>query len=154
MEKFPVVRKKISEKIYKEIHRNLPIVCVDLVVTDGKKFFLAKRTNEPEKGKWWFLGGRVLKNEKLKEAVIRSLKREMGIGGKIEKFLGFHEFFLAKGYFPGMNSHMVPFLFRIKVDGKKGFRLDQQSSAGKWFSKIDPKWHPYLKKFLREAGFR
>ncbi len=154
MKRYPVVRKKIPEKIYKEIHRSLPIVCADLVVTDGKRFFLVKRKNKPEAGKWWFPGGRVFKNELLKEAALRFLKQETGLNAGAAKLLGFYEYFASPGYFPGTNAHTIAFVFKIKVPANSKFRLDKQSSDAKWFSNINPVWHPYLKKFLKEAGFK
>ena len=154
MIRYSVVHKKIPVKIYKEIHRSLPIVCADLVVTDGKRFFLVKRKNKPEAGKWWFPGGRVFKNELLKEAALRFLKRETGLNVGAAKPLGFHEYFAAPGYFPGTNAHTISFVFTVKVSENSKFRLDEQSSGAKWFSRINPAWHPYLKKFLKEAGFK
>lgn len=154
MKKYPVVRRKIPEKIYKEIHRSLPVVCTDIVVTDGKKFLLVKRINEPEAGRWWFPGGRVFKNELFKEAALRFLKRETGLKGSAPKFLGFYEYLSAPGYFHGINAHTILFVFKIKVPANSKFRLDEQSSDAKWFSRISPSWHPYLRRFLKEAGLR
>lgn len=154
MRKYPVVQKKIPGKIYREIHKSLPIVCVDIVVTDGRKFLLLKRINEPEAGKWWFPGGRVFKNELLKNAALRFLKRETGLKGSTPNQLGFHEYFAMPGYFPGTNSHTVIFVFKIKVSANSKFRLDAQSSDAKWFSKINPAWDSYIKNFLKKAGLK
>ncbi|MBI4085855.1 MAG: NUDIX domain-containing protein [Candidatus Liptonbacteria bacterium] len=152
MKKYSVVRKRIPEKIYKEIHRSLPIVCTDLVVTDGKRFFLVRRKNKPEAGRWWFPGGRIFKNELLKNAALRFLKRETGLKGSKPSLLGFYEYFATPGYFPRISSHTVIFVFKIKASSNLKFRLDRQSSAAKWFSRINPAWHPYIKTFLRKAG--
>ncbi|MEK7546606.1 MAG: NUDIX domain-containing protein [Patescibacteria group bacterium] len=147
-------RKKIPDKIYREIRRVFPIVCVDVVITNGKKFLLAKRTNQPEKNKWWIPGGRILKNELLKDAAFRVLKQETGLRGKTAKFLVFDELFHSPGYFPGATAHNIAFVFKMNISGNKKFNLDSQNSEAKWFSKIEPSWHPYVKRFLKEAGFK
>ncbi len=155
MPRYPLVHKKIPEKIYKEIHRSLPLVCVDIAVTDGSgRFLLVKRTNDPEAGQWWFPGGRILKNELLREAALRFLERETGLRGSVSALLGFHEYFAAPGYFPGMNAHTIAFVFTVNVKRNSTFRLDSQSSDAQWFSKINPVWDPYVRRFLKEAGFK
>lgn len=140
--------------MYKEIHRNVPVVCVDIVITNGKEFLLMKRKNQPEKGRWWLPGGRVLKNESLKDAVARFLKKEAGIRRKAAHFLGFQELFFSPGYFPGINAHTIGFVFKAKISANSGIFLDEQHSEAKWFSVINRFWHPYVKRFLRRAGFK
>lgn len=151
---FTVRDKKIPEKIYREIRRFVPVICVDVVITDGKKLLLAKRTNQPERNKWWIPGGRILKNETLKNAAVRLLREEIGLKGKIVRFLGFEELFHSPGYFPGANAHNIVFAFKIKISGGKKPTLDGQNSNAEWFSKINTSWHPYVKKVLRKAGFK
>lgn len=153
MGKYFVVRKKIPEKIYKEIHRSLPIACVDIVITNGKEFLLMKRRNQPQKGTWWLPGGRVLKNELLEDAVTRFLKKEIGLTGKTDNFLGFQELFFSPGYFPNINAHTIGFVFKVKISPNSRISFDKQHSEARWFSCIDRSWHPYVKKFLREASF-
>lgn len=150
---YPVVQKRVPQKIYKEIHRNVPIVCVDVVITNGKEFLLMKRRNQPEKDTWWLPGGRVLKNELLEDAVARFLKKESGLKGKADDFLGFRELFSSPGYFPGINAHTIGFVFKVNVSANPRISLDQQHSKARWFSKINPSWHPYVKTFLKKASF-
>jgi len=99
----------------------MPIVCVDLVVTDSarKRFLLVKRANEPKAGKWWVPGGRLLKNERLTAAALRKLKEETGLRGTVIKCLGFHEYFSRTGYFKGTNAHSITFIFLVEVPTKK-----------------------------------
>ena len=51
----------LPENIYKEIISNIPILCVDIILTNKNKnkFLLIKRNNEPLKNEWWIVGGRV-----------------------------------------------------------------------------------------------
>lgn len=151
-----VVRRRIPDTLYRRIHKVLPILCADLVVVDKekKRFLLVKRTNQPERGKWWLPGGRVFKNERLKEAALRKLKEEIGLRGKIVKQLGLHEYFSDTGYFRGMDSHTVVAVFLATVNPKIAPKADSQSSDVGWFTRVSPRWDPYVKKFLRIAEFR
>ncbi len=79
--------KRIPDKLFQEIQGNVPIPCVDLVVirrmeTDPE-ILLIKRDIQPEKGKWCLIGGRVLKDERLGEAIDRQAKHELGVQVKI-----------------------------------------------------------------------
>lgn len=147
--------KEVPMAKYKEMHRLMPIVCVDLVIVRGKKFLLVKRKNEPEKGQWFFPGGRVLKDERFEAAALRKLREETGLRGRVKKFLGASEHFYVRGYFKGFSSHVVTVVFLVAVLPQKqeAVRLDAQSSDASWCATIDTTLHPYVKKFLRNAGF-
>ncbi|MBI4085278.1 MAG: NUDIX domain-containing protein [Candidatus Liptonbacteria bacterium] len=153
MKKFRPVIKPIPEKIYRIVHNSLPIVCADIVVSDGRgRFLMVKRKNEPEKGKWWFPGGRILKNETLREGAIRKLAEETGLKPKRVKELGVYEYFNPTGYFRGTNTHAIAFPFYMEISAAK-VKLDAQSSDWKWFDRASSGWHPYLKYSLKRAGF-
>jgi len=148
-----VITAKVPEKLYREIHKYVPLPCVDIVVVAGKEFLLVKRKNKPEQDKWWLVGGRVLKNERLAEAALRKLKQETGLNGRVGKFLGIYEYFSKVGYFPGMNAHMIALDFVVHVNQKDRIRLDWQSSRFRWCRKIEPDLPPYVKEFLRPCRF-
>lgn len=157
MKNFRPVKKPIPKKIYREIHRLLPIVCTDAVISNGRgSFLMVRRKNRPDIGKWWFPGGRIFKNETLKEAIKRKLKEETGLKPKKIKLLDSYEYFNETGYFSNTNTHAISFVFLAEVSpaAVKAVKLDSQSSEWKWFDKIDPRWHPYLKRFLKESGFK
>lgn len=152
------VARRIPLSLYRRIHALVPLVCVDLVVIGhlrGKRYFLlVRRKNQPERGKWWFPGGRIFKNERLHAAALRKLKEETGLKGSVKAPLGIYEYFSRIGYFPGMSSHMLAVVYLAAVSARDKIALDFQSSDKKWFNKINPKWHPYLKEKLRAAGFK
>ena len=53
---------------YTKIIEDLPIYCVDIIIkNDQEEYLLIKRNNEPKKGEWWVIGGRVLKGETTKD---------------------------------------------------------------------------------------
>jgi colanic acid biosynthesis protein WcaH len=150
------INRLIPRALYQRIHRMLPVVCVDTVVTNRARtrFFLVRRANEPERGRWWLPGGRLHKNERLIDAARRKIFEEIGFRGRIKEQLGTYEYFSSRGYFPGMSAHTIIFVFLAVVDERKNFHLDSQSTDAQWFERIDRRLDPYVKNFLRLAGFR
>ena len=141
-----IVTKSIPRPFYRKIYRLLPIFCVDAVVMDGRgRFLLTRRTNKPMRGAWWFPGGRVLKNESARRAVLRKLREETGLSGQIIRELGFYNLIVPDGYFSGTNTHTPIVVFLVKVRPGSVPMLNQQHNAARWFTRIDPHFHPYPK---------
>lgn len=69
------------------VHRN-PSLAVDAVVIKEGKILLVKRKNEPYKGMFALPGGFVEYGEKTEEAVLRELKEETGMKGRIKRLVG------------------------------------------------------------------
>lgn len=130
--------KKLPFEFYKKIVASLPILCVDGVLVDKGKFLLIKRKNQPQKGKWWVPGGRVLKGERMEKALKRKVKEELGINIKILKPLGYYEEFCKENEFrlkSGIHTLSIVFLAKLL---SLNIKLDNQSSAWR-FSKNLPK---------------
>jgi len=142
-----VNNKRIPSDTYKEFHRLMPILCVDLVVKHHDRFLLVKRKNKPAQGKWWFPGGRVWKGETLKASAKRKLKEEVGLKTNEPILLGFEETFFRDGPF-GDPTHSINAVFMITVTSKTVPVLDNQSSNAMWYDNVDRKWDGYVKKFL------
>jgi len=54
----------------------MPILCVDVILRNRKgEYLLLKRLNEPKKGRWWPVGGRVSGGE-LTAAARRKVREE------------------------------------------------------------------------------
>lgn len=144
----------ISAAFYRKIQKVLPIACVDIVVKNSKKeFLLLKRKSRPAKGDWWFPGGRIQKGETLERAALRKIKEETGLRVAFKKILGADETIFKKGIF-GRSVHTVNIVFLAEMARQSKLVIDQQSIDYKWFNKIHSAWHPYVKKFLKEAGFK
>lgn len=150
-------KKFIPQKTYKKIIQNIPLCCVDVILANNNKFLLVKRSQRPAKGKWWFPGGRLLFNESLKSGVKRKLKEELDIKKvKSIKFLDIGETKFKKGYFNSpVHSLNITYLVKINNSQEKNIKLDRVShSAYQWLEKIPSQIDPYLKKFLKLAGFK
>ena len=132
---------------------SLPICCVDLFVKKESSFLFVKRKYNPEKGKWWVPGGRILFNEDFIAAAKRKLKKEVNIKTfeKIE-FLGTEGIKFKKGLF-GQPVYSITYIFFIKVGEKdcKRVKVDETSSEFKWFSSPQKNFHPFLKKYMKIA---
>lgn len=122
---------------YNKIVDLMPILCVDVIIrsSDGEKVILVKRNNEPRKGEWWVIGGRVLKGETLEQAVARKMWEEAGIykGSVKPKCLGYYEglFQEHRFDFEGL-LHTVSIVFEVRYYGPPILTLDSQSSEWKW----------------------
>jgi colanic acid biosynthesis protein WcaH len=143
----------IPDALYREIIRHVPTVCVDFIVTYQGKFLLTRRARNPLKGKWWVLGGRILKGETFEEAVRRKLKEEANITRvRSITFLGVENTRFSKGVY-GFPVQTINVVFHVQA-------LEENvGSAGgdgalRWFSSIHSKWPSYVRRYASQVGFR
>src|SRR5271157_796432 len=121
----------LEEELYRKIVRCLPIVCVDLLITNKEGLILlVKRLNPPGIGEWWFPGGRTLFKELRADAVLRKLKQECDLAPMSFKELGTYEIILDRET-DGTTAHSVTTLYHVLAhDGE--IKLDSQSSESAW----------------------
>ena len=122
----------ISEDLYSQIRRVMPISCVDLVVSDERGcVLLVKRKNEPAKGQWWFPGGRVHYKETRVAAAARKLQEECGLEAVSMEELGTYDVILDMPL-NNLPSHGITTLFHIRVRERRTLKLDNQSVTADW----------------------
>ena len=129
----------LSDAEYKRIMEIMPVVCIDcLVQNEQGEFLLVKRNNEPLKGKYWVPGGRLLRNERLEDAVNRKMRQELGVSVEIVRNLGFYEEFFEK---TAQNAeggfHAISFLYLVRPLAGE-ITLDDQSAEWGWFKSVPP----------------
>ena len=119
---------------YQAIVDALPILCVDLVLTNARgEYLLVKRKNPPLQGQWWVPGGRVLKGERLAEAAIRKLGEELSLVTLLAGPVGYCEYLLADSpHGSASGHHAVALVFTGLVLGGL-VELDGQSSDWGFF---------------------
>ena len=146
----------INYDLYKMFHNYLPIVCVDIVLTTtDREFLMLKRKEHPAKNKWWFVGGRVFKNESLECAARRKVREEIGLNVEnLEKIISGHEIFFKEDPFGhGNGTHAIVSCFSSEIENIVNIKMDNYSSEYKLFRFYNNNWHPYLIKCLHKAGF-
>lgn len=146
--------KHIPAALYRKVLAVMPVPCVDLVIVSRGKFLLGKRKNKPAQGVWWFVGGRVYKNENLEAAALRHMKTETGIAraNKIKQLVVKETIF--KNSAQGPASHTINTIFLMTVPYREVILpKNSEASEFQWFSKINPRWPNYVKYVLRVAGF-
>ena len=128
----------IPREQYAKIIDVLPILCVDIMVQNSKdEYLLVKRANEPLKGQWWVIGGRVLKGETLEEAAIRKVKEEVGLDISSVKPIGYYEEISHTNHFNSLTPlHSMSVVFSTTVDGAQKVKLDNQSSDWKYSQEL------------------
>ena len=142
----------IQVENYKQIIEVLPILCVDVVVKNSLgEYLLVKRANEPLKGTWWVVGGRVLKGEALEKAAIRKVREETSLVIGAPNPIGYYED--TDGTNPlGLESvqHSVSVVFSAMIDDHQKIKLDNQSSDWKFSKALPPLF--CVKQFNSQRG--
>jgi len=153
-EKIPdEMNEKIPDELYEKILNNMPLFCVDIVVHSNGKVLLVKRKEKPAQDEWWVPGGRLLKGEKLTDAVKRKINEEVGlkiVSNSIEH-VGMQEFFSKDGIYDNLDFHAVAAIYKVEVC-EEDVNLDETSSKYKWITEIDPNLHEYVQKALKDSG--
>jgi len=128
----------LPEALYRGMAEALPILCVDVILRNRKgDYLLLKRVNEPKKGRWWPVGGRVRKGESLPTAAIRKVKEETGLSTRALQPVGYFEYHGRRGPL-GIDTgyHSVSVVFLASVGDRKTVVLDGQSSAWKYAERL------------------
>lgn len=144
----------IDDKLYREIVGNVPICCVDLIVHLNGRYLLALRTNEPEKGKWWLPGGRMLKGETFEEAALRIARKELSLDVEFERVVGVYNYMCDKSAFPGVSSHSINVYVRVRPKGPTldAIKLDAQHKMWYAADRIPEHTHEYLQVAIMNSG--
>jgi len=122
-------------------------VSVDLLVKHNEKFLMGKRVNQPAKGYWFNPGGKVYKNESIKEALKRVLKNEVGLDwnevSNCEFIAPFEHVYSNNFRDNSYETHYVSMAYILKIkegDIKEGIvdkieeSMKLQHEEIKWFS--------------------
>jgi colanic acid biosynthesis protein WcaH len=128
----------IPAEQYRQIIEVLPILCVDVVITNTRgEYLLIKRANEPRKGEWWVIGGRLLKGEMLGEAVVRKVREETSLNIEAGRPIGYYEALSQENPFGlAPRLHAVSVVFSTVVDDHQEIRLDDQSEGWKYSEEL------------------
>ena len=141
-----IVTRKLAEWEYRATAARVPLLCVDGILGSSGpmpcKFLLVRRRFPPFQGEWWPPGGRVFKGETLIQAFRRVMWEEVRVrvGGKV-RIAGVYElrYGQADADAPG-GRHTVSVVFEATVPKEATIRLDEQSSAWTWATRLPAKF--------------
>jgi colanic acid biosynthesis protein WcaH len=129
----------LPESTFKTIVASTPLISIDLVVTNSRGLYLLGfRNNKPAQGFWFVSGGRILKDESIKNAFIRLVKNELGVVSIIDnaKFMGVYEHFYSDNAFDNNSTtHYVVLGYQLELDVDLLALPDTQHSRYQWFCK-------------------
>ena len=125
-----------------DIIDSTPLVSVDLIIENPKKeILLGKRVNKPAQGFWFVPGGRIRKNETIKDAIKRVSEAELGVdlSDHDPGLLGAGEHIYDDNFLnqPGINTHYVVLAFVIELETEITVTPDDQHSEMKWWTVED-----------------
>ena len=137
---------KLSEKVFNEIYRQVPRLCVEVIIDTSQGIILTKRLIPACAGMWHIPGGTVYRGEKLGEAVHRIAEDELGVKINIKNMIGVIEYprTCEKKF---RHAVGVAFLCELKIEGQK-FRGSFQAEEIKAFKIIPDNTVPEQKTFL------
>lgn len=136
--------KQISHHLYERIKKVIPIPCVDLILCVDGKVLLCKRLNYPAQGEWWIPGGRVLKGEKLEDAVLRKGYEELGAEVTIVRQVGAYGNIFDR-------VHCITAVYVVEfARGITSIELDEQHSGWKFADDLEG-LHPYVVKEIEDS---
>lgn len=116
----------IEDSLYNQIVNCIPIVCVDgFIIDNERKILLMKRNNYPAKGEWWVPGGRVLKDELLKDSIRRKIKDETDLDVISLEQVGITETIFE-------NKHTINICFKIQTSSYN-IKLNDEHSDYFWY---------------------
>jgi colanic acid biosynthesis protein WcaH len=149
---------RVPEETFREFIERMPQVCVEVVVerSDGA-VLLARRTNEPVKGEWFWPGSRLYKGEHLEDAAQRVGREELGLDLTIGDQLGVYEHRWETSA-PGPSRHTINIVFRAQAADADGdlsvedVTLDDQHDDVRFVQPvdIDEAYHEYVQRYARD----
>ena len=146
----------LSKQDFKFIVENTPLVTIDFICKDQDgKVLLGKRVNDPAKGYYFTPGGRIFKNESIKNAILRLSAKELGTPLQLEalKFNGFYDHLFENSIFGDLSLHCVNLAFGHQFS-KLPELPDQEHEEYKFFTVEDilsrKDVHEYVRWYFRD----
>lgn len=137
---------------YREILDITPVCTVDVLFfnSDKTKTLLFKRENEPMKGTYFSIGGRLLKNESFADCAVRQTLKEIGVAIKKDGLIfgGVQEELHPNSVFEGVSYHAVDIFYGYVFDNTD-ITLDSQHSDYQWFPVSDETIHPLIRSKIK-----
>ena len=107
----------LDKKTFKTVISSTPLISIDLLVKKDNKILLGKRVNKPAQDYLFSTGGRVYKNETIKNAMIRIAKDELNYELNFSpKFIGVFEHFYDDSIFQDVSTHYIDLAYEVEIN--------------------------------------
>ncbi|MCW8840450.1 MAG: GDP-mannose mannosyl hydrolase [Gammaproteobacteria bacterium] len=127
----------MERSLFSAVVANTPLVSIDLVVRNPSgEVLLGLRTNRPAQGTWFVPGGRIRKDEAIRDAFMRLTEVELGraIPQAEWQFLGVYEHFYPDNFSgDGFSTHYVVLGYEIRLDIDVASLPKEQHSDYRWW---------------------
>jgi colanic acid biosynthesis protein WcaH len=138
----------IQEDFYKKIIRNIPILCIDLIIKYQDQYLLVQRNQNPLKGVWWLPGGRVQIGETIEEAAKRKLIEELGLVlNDSFEVVGLYEDIFNKSSFGLHVYQTMSIVFQIILKESPSINIDITSSNWGFKDQLPERFSDKLARF-------
>lgn len=130
----------VPRTAFRNLVRWAPIASIDLILTNrAGEVLLGYRSNRPARNRWFVPGGRIFKNERIADALVRIARRETGVAvdPASARFDGVYQHFYRDSVFgPSrrLPTHYVVLAYRIALKDTKEVRGDSQHRELAWFT--------------------
>ena len=117
-----------------------PLVSIDLIIrNEHGQVLLGWRINRPAQNSWFVPGGRIRKNERVKEALQRISQRELGVVIVDAALVGVYDHIYEDNFLGAskVNTHYVVLGFATELSSKTVFTPDEQHGELKWWRVSD-----------------
>lgn len=116
-----------------------PLVSIDLIAHSPKgEILLGFRRNRPAQNYWFVPGGKILKDERIANAITRIAQAEMGIHltARDARFKGVYEHLYADNFAgeEGISTHYIVLAHEFNLLGGVQINGDDQHSDLRWWS--------------------
>ena len=127
----------LEKELFSSIIENTPLISIDLIIKDSEgKILLGQRINKPAKNSWFVPGGRIYKDEKIKDAFKRITKDEIGKEFDISNssFKGVYQHFYDDNVFnDNFSTHYIVLGFELVIKEELSLGTIQHEKY-KWFT--------------------
>ncbi|WP_447920910.1 GDP-mannose mannosyl hydrolase [Achromobacter aegrifaciens] len=149
----------LAQAEFRQAVEMLPLVSIDLLLRDAAgRYLTGLRANPPAQGVWFVPGGRIRKNETLRDALRRIARDELGVPvtelawtprGVYEHFYGTN--FAGEA---GRSTHYVVLAYEAELSLDISSLPQAQHRSYRWLPAkaiaADPGVHPYTQAYFKE----
>lgn len=149
----------LTQSDFRHAVEMLPLVSIDLLLRDpAGRYLTGLRTNPPARGAWFVPGGRIRKNESLRDALARLAQEELGLPIAADAWTprGVYEHFYGTNFegVAGRSTHYVVLAYEAELSLDPTTLPQTQHQGYRWLPAqeiaADPGVHPYTQAYFKE----